>query len=148
DFRPLGARHPSGLPRALSLILDSHVFDGLVRTQAPPRRVTQASRTRPLRELDFADEGGRDPDRVASISCRDIRKGARLALPPSERRLQPVEVALAEAGADAADIAQFTVFVRHAEKERADSAAARTGAGAPTGDHDLLGSIVLELDPA
>ena len=95
-----------------------------------PRRRAAARRRR-------ASRGGRSPAANGESSRRS----------GSSRRLQALELLLAEAGADAPDVAQRAVRLVDAEQQRADRRAAPALARQPAADDELLAAERLDLQP-
>ncbi len=65
----------------------------------------------------------------------------------SSSNAQTIQLALAEAAADAPGVAQRAVLVVDAEQQRTHAAAAGALAGQPSSDHELLAAGALDLDP-
>src|SRR5580692_5741901 len=99
----------------------------------------------PLAEADLGDEARIDPVHARLRESARVERRA-VALNSGQRRVQAVQHAVAEPGADLARIGQLAVGVVVAEQERAQplARALRIGVAA---DHELLRVLALELQP-
>ncbi len=95
---------------------------------------------RPLGELDLGDELRLDPDDVALADARHLRNLLERRRVPLERlqlRQEPVDLAVAEPGADVPDVDEVAALVGR-EHERAERARAPALPARVAGDHELL----------
>src|SRR6185312_11996284 len=119
----------------------------LVVAQSLIRRRAHLAALRPLAELDVGDIARLHPDGVArrgGLLGRVERRG--VALERAQERGEAVELALGEARAHAAGVAQVPVLA-HADEQRADAVAPAPLPRHPAADDDLLAVGVLDLDP-
>src|SRR5215207_2024495 len=104
------------------------------------------ARSRPLAELDLADELGPDPDGVGRVCSGHLdERGLGLHERP-QRRDEAVEVDLAESRADPPRVLE-PVVAGNADEQRSDAAGPAPDAWAIPADDDLLRSRDLQLQP-
>src|SRR5215207_2605776 len=133
--------------RGRNRCLADHVGRPLVAPQTLERWVTDLAVVRPFRELDFSDQSGCDPVRVAAEpSWRRRPKWRRGHFETLERGAELARALLREPGADLARKHKTIAFV-DADEQRADSLAGSFRIGEPA-DHKLLPLRAFRLEPS
>ena len=142
------ARTAADLGRHRHVLCD-HLVSQLILAQAEVNGRPQPAVARPLGELDLRHERRLDPGHVAAADLRHLRllgERRRRPLQRLQQRLEPVELAVGEPGADVARVAEPVGGV-HAEHERPDPARAAALAAREAGDDELLAALQLQLAP-
>src|SRR5437899_3535254 len=130
---------------AVSLAKLAHdLLRNLVGAQALERRRPDLAAPGPFHELELTDQPGLDE--VRALGRLAAIEWARLALHGFHELHQLVEHRVRKSSADLARVHELPVVVV-ADQQRARQAAALAFAFQPTGDHELLAHVVLDLDP-
>ena len=104
---------------------------------------------RPFGELDLGDELRLDPDDIALSDAghlRNLLERRRLPLERLQLAEEPIDLAVAEPGADIPGIDEVAALVGR-EHERAERALAPALPARVAGDHELLLAVALDLQP-